>query len=861
MAKVVQYILDIESGKAKKGLKDVSKQSKRAENQLDRTRKSGMKMTSALAVGAAASVAAIGTLFYAIKEAAVAASELTKEVVDSVNNLNDLSAKSGVAAGTIQALSTAFGASGQEASKAEAFISKMPKVYADLATEGSRASKAADQLGISIRNQDGSMKSADALLVDMTKSLQAVEDDTERASAAFQLFGRSAGDFLQAFGKTASMESFLRLTEKFGVQVGEKASKAAADYQLQLSVLDTVAAGLKQSFVEAAGGVNFFNNFMKNAIVITVGLQEMISNNNDAFQEFGQGMANLASGFFGVLQAMMSEFGSVINAATSMIAKNILTIATILHQLGAIADETFASAVQMSAGLMQVGVSSEKIGAELETTDFGNTKSGAEAVADLEVIMAGLDDQMKGTSFSFDEFNKVVKDTEKNIDSATESMERSAEGKAFDKQLESVERFIASTEGEFAKLGKTSDELKAMDLQSTIAQLEEAISFLDEFGLNTDMQQAIGLRIEAENQLEQVLDDIANSSKAATTSLEMFELSISDIINTAASAISSLESPEGILRNMGSMLESLAPLLEAGSAAAGNAASSLVDVALGDGSKLVTGLAAKGAGAASAAGTAAAGAAASAAAAAPIVGALGAIAVALANLGKQTTEDINQKFDDFVVNFEKGIDLLPEILTKVLPEFIAQITKIFLVDMQKLLMVDLPIALIQAMFLLIPELIKELVLLVADIFHGIVRAVEGIRVFIETISTKEGWKRVGDSISQAIKDQLTQSKEFLVEAFSMRSGGRFIPEARGGIRFTGADEGLAMLHRGEFVVPESNVMPQAVDRRLKSEMGGGINLTINADIIEGSAVDSLVRKIEERFGSLGASTSTLFGGI
>ena len=333
MAKVVQYILDIESGKAKKGLKDVSKETKKAEKQLDRTRKSGLKMSKALAVGAAASVAAIGTLFYAFKEAAEAASELTKEVVDSINNLNDLSAKTGVAAGTIQALSTAFGASGQEASKAEAFISKMPKVYADLATEGSRASKAAEQLGISVRNQDGSMKSADALLIQMTKSLQAIDDDTERATAAFQLFGRSAGDFLQAFGKTASMESFLRLTERFGVQVGEKASKAAANYQLQLSVLETVASGLKQTFVEAAGGVNFFNNFLKNAIVITVGLQEMIHNNQNAFQEFGQGLANLASGFFGVLQAMMSEFGTVINAATKMVADNILTIAVALQYL------------------------------------------------------------------------------------------------------------------------------------------------------------------------------------------------------------------------------------------------------------------------------------------------------------------------------------------------------------------------------------------------------------------------------------------------------------------------------------------------------------------------------------------------
>lgn len=91
-----------------------------------------------------------------------------------------------------------------------------------------------------------------------------------------------------------------------------------------------------------------------------------------------------------------------------------------------------------------------------------------------------------------------------------------------------------------------------------------------------------------------------------------------------------------------------------------------------------------------------------------------------------------------------------------------------------------------------------------------------------------------------------------------RAGGPFIPSARSGIRFTGAEEGLAMLHRGEFVVPETGQMPQAVQRTMGGQ-NGGIVLNINAAVVEQNAVEELVRMIERRFSTFGQSTSPLFG--
>ena len=69
-----------------------------------------------------------------------------------------------------------------------------------------------------------------------------------------------------------------------------------------------------------------------------------------------------------------------------------------------------------------------------------------------------------------------------------------------------------------------------------------------------------------------------------------------------------------------------------------------------------------------------------------------------------------------------------------------------------------------------------------------------------------------------------------------------------------------MLHRGEFVVPETGQAPQAVQRNLASQTSGGVVLNINAAVIEGNAVDAIVREIERRFTTFGSSTSPLFGG-
>jgi hypothetical protein len=123
---------------------------------------------------------------------------------------------------------------------------------------------------------------------------------------------------------------------------------------------------------------------------------------------------------------------------------------------------------------------------------------------------------------------------------------------------------------------------------------------------------------------------------------------------------------------------------------------------------------------------------------------------------------------------------------------------------------------------------------------------------------------LGEEIAKAFERLLG----FITEPFegvfggSMMGGGRML-SGQGGLRFTGANRGLAMLHEGEMVVPRSGQMSSSVARDVEQSNavgGGSINIVINSAITERSAIDSLVEKIEQRFSAFGQSTSPLFGG-
>tara|TARA_R100000654_G_scaffold72628_1_gene104619 strand:- start:131 stop:1324 length:1194 start_codon:yes stop_codon:yes gene_type:complete len=210
-----------------------------------------------------------------------------------------------------------------------------------------------------------------------------------------------------------------------------------------------------------------------------------------------------------------------------------------------------------------------------------------------------------------------------------------------------------------------------------------------------------------------------------------------------------------------------------------------------------------------------------------------AIASRLGKMGetpKEIKDKVRENLTTNIKAIEMGLQVLPSILLEVLPDMFA-------------LLVD-------ALIFGFAKALAEKLGFVVDFLRGIFTR-EGRQERREQRIT--GAQRVDEFMRR-----LGVLGDIIVGNDSMRSGGRYFPSARGGIKFTGAEQGLAMLHRGEFVVPETGQMPQAVQRNMNGQ-GGGLVVNINAAVVEQNAVDEIVRMIERRFNTFGQSTSTLFG--
>jgi hypothetical protein len=180
-----------------------------------------------------------------------------------------------------------------------------------------------------------------------------------------------------------------------------------------------------------------------------------------------------------------------------------------------------------------------------------------------------------------------------------------------------------------------------------------------------------------------------------------------------------------------------------------------------------------------------------------------------------------QDAKNFILAIETGLTMLPQILLEVFP----------------FLFLDLAAAIVNA-----------IIQLPGRIAMGVVN---GIRALFDKIFVS-GPQQFADKVGGFFTDLFSF---FGID--SKRSGGRMV-SARRGLRFTGSSDAMAQLHRNEYVVPESGARPQAVERIMNEQSGSGINITINADVVERDAIETLVRKIEQRFQNFGTMQSSLF---
>jgi len=265
---VVTYILNMVDN-ASKTLEDTGKE---AEKTAQSTQSLKESMDSSVTVAA--------NFGKAILAGATAMVVFNQQMADSRNELSDMSTRTGIASETLAGLRLAAQGSGQSLGNLEGALVSLPKRMSDFARGTGESKVAFEALGIQVLSAQGGLRSTDTVLREITSALSGVENPTERAALATQLFGESGTKLLQALGDPSSLESFIALSTEFGVDVGPQAAKAAADWQRQVTDLQTVLAGAADTIstslgVSGAGGV--IDDLSAGLVFMTVVAEEAVA--------------------------------------------------------------------------------------------------------------------------------------------------------------------------------------------------------------------------------------------------------------------------------------------------------------------------------------------------------------------------------------------------------------------------------------------------------------------------------------------------------------------------------------------------------------------------------------------------------
>lgn len=513
-------------------------------------------------------------------------------------------------------------------------------------------------------------------------------------------------------------------------------------------------------------------------------------------------------------------------------------------------------------------------GAELQLDKQGRLAKQqlADAVARLDALNKQKDEieeQRKGISGQAQELEQILlteaEINQKRRERAEDDRKAAAAERTRREAERDAERRAAAAQKErnekAAKLQQLLD-LQNNALLATSSESEKIrrkfqslIDKAEELGKETDNQVLAQEAIDALlKQQAQELAAINSEEKTRTNELDRQ----AKIISSIQSSIGALQSPEALVGSLGSILEGTGALV------GGQTGANIGTIGASPELALATALIQSVAGLGSS-----------------VQGAIDEAAADGITLNEEQARKVvlgnmNEAFQNFTRDLERGLALLPQIVIDILPEFVVTLAKVISVDLPKFLAFELPIALIRAIPEIVIAVINEIGFLFADLVNKFVDALDQFLSFLQTVSTREGRQQARADFLPNLADRIVEQFDGItafVEAFqrldsrvrpnggAFAGGGAFIPQAQGGMRFTGsARSGLALLHQNEFVVPASGQRPQTVDRQMSS-MGGGVNIVINSPVVEQNAVDALVRRIEERFNSnFGLSSSNLFGG-
>lgn len=179
----------------------------------------------------AASVAGIGLLAKQLGEAA-------KEAIDFADNIEKTASKLGVTTDFLQEMRFAADQSGVAINTVDLALQRYARRANEAANGTGEARGAIAELGVALRNTNGSLRSVEDTFTDTLAALAGIEDPSERLRLAFKLFDSEGVAVVNLAARFGELRKEAR---ELGVVMDEELIKQASEAKGQIDALSQVA--------------------------------------------------------------------------------------------------------------------------------------------------------------------------------------------------------------------------------------------------------------------------------------------------------------------------------------------------------------------------------------------------------------------------------------------------------------------------------------------------------------------------------------------------------------------------------------------------------------------------------------------
>jgi predicted nucleic acid-binding Zn-ribbon protein len=894
---VVEYIIKIDTKKGKVNLKKLSGDLKKTQKDLDKTGKKGKLAMAKLAGGAKKARAAMAalkggltTLGIAAGAAGVGIFALMKQQADYVNSIADTSARTGIAVKNLAGLKLAAESSGIAFSSIETSLNGFIPKLTEAMEKTSRTRKFFDGLGVSVQDNAGKLRNTNAVFEETVLKLGAITDKATQSAYAYQIFGQEAGAALIQSGALENLDEFKKRAESIGPALDENAIKKAAEFQRGWAELKTSIMG---SIGDIFVGLTGEKSIGKAMSIIASDMKYYSEAIVEWFRWIGQQFAPILEGMQTAANIITGDFTLPdvpgITSAPLGPGYGALDMVQPVH----LSDEEYNNVLKALEDPLHFLNKAHKKIAKMDKKikdkgyDLYPDLGEPEHIARLERRKGREDYKSKEMQIYKDMATRHLMDEHERNISAAESTFDEVWGNLVDrKDL----RFKPTKRGQGKKPGKSKDFVPFIPTGPTEEDKKAVDNYANSQKNLFDVFENIAEIVpKLNNNYEKLNNRIDETAKEIAKAMETGDFDTEKMLEK----VSDLNFNVDDLKNEWIALgydgtEAVQPLIaklkELGKQAeeAARKTKKLSDIKFGiDISTTMVDIAGG-----NIVGGAAGLVSAMAPALGPVAGSIASLVGSLESLGNQlmAAEDaaLQQHIDRLIARQEELLNRgLSDEEKKAIedglssPE-IARIKKEAREAMVKdraekmteaivLGLTELPVILMEIMPALVwkaaYEIVKAIVLLpgrmIGALGKGIVDWLKMLgQIIKDAVTVTPG--EVVEGVKSGVAKAVDAIKGFVGLGDDKRTGGRFI-SARSGIRYTGMSDGLAMLHRNEFVVPESGARPQAINRIIQGQQsGGGITINVNADIVERNAVEEIVRKIERQFLDFGTAKSTLF---